>query len=347
MLALRKAGPAPGLALQDVPEPPPCAAGEALVQVHATGICGSDLHIADWHATTFAWLADKLPVTMGHEFAGTVVAVGEDVRNVQIGDRVTVQPTLYCGRCAACLAGDAERCSAMGFLGVTREGAFCRQVKVPAASCYVLAPHVDLALAALAEPLAVAHNALHAGQVPPGATVLVLGPGTIGQGIAVQAMLAGATVVVAGLNDAERLRQCQALGLEHVVDLAHETLADALVRCIGGTLVDRVFEATGHPQSVADALQVLAVGGVLTCSGIHFQNASLDVSHVVRKRLQIRGAYGSAPRDWDAVMRLLDQHGPQLAPMVTHRLPLARIEEGFALARSKAASKVLVFPEMS
>jgi len=177
--------------------------------------------------------------------------------------------------------------------------------------------------------------------------VLVLGPGTIGQGIAVQAMLAGAgTVIVAGLNDTERLRQCQALGLENLADLAHETLADAVARCTGGnSTVDRVFEATGHPQSLADALQALAVGGVLTCSGIHFQNASLDVSHLVRKRLQIRGAYGSGPRDWEAVVRLLAKHGPRLAPMVTHRLPLSRIEEGFALARSKAASKVLVFPE--
>ena len=168
MLALRKTGPAPGLTLQHIPEPTPCGPDEVLVQVHAAGICGSDLHIADWHDSTFAWLAERLPVTMGHEFAGTVTAVGAEVGNLRPGDRVTVQPTLCCGRCAACQAGDAERCSAVGFLGVTREGAFCCQAKVPAANCYTLAPHVDLALAALAEPLAVAHNALRTGQVPPG-----------------------------------------------------------------------------------------------------------------------------------------------------------------------------------
>ncbi len=343
MLSLRKAAPVAGVVLEDAPRPAPCQPGEVLIEVHAVGICGSDLHIADWHTPTFDWLRDKLPVTMGHEFSGTVAALPRGSTDLHLHQRVVVQPTLYCGQCQACCSAQPEHCSNLGFLGVTQDGAFTSLIKVPQANCYPIDDQVDLALAALAEPLAVAYNALQTGQVAHGATVLVLGPGTIGQGIAFQALKAGAgKVVVAGLHDPARLQTCRQLGLDALIDLASESLRAGLLRCIGEDAVDYVFEATGHPQSIADALTVLKVGGVLTCSGIHFETAQVDISQLVRKRLQIRGAYGSAHKDWLAVTQLLAQHGDALAPMVTHRLPLQQAAAGFALAKSKEASKVLI-----
>jgi len=344
MLALRKCEPVRGLALTDVEPRQECGPGEVLVKVYATGICGSDLHIDDWHEGTLGWLRQSLPVTLGHEFSGIVVQAGSDVADLSPGMGVVVQPALYCSQCAACAAGRSDLCGSIGFVGITRDGAFSETVVVPAANCYTVPEGTDLALAALAEPLCVARNALNTGEVLDEATVLVLGPGTIGQGIALQAKLNGArTVIVAGLNDSPRLRRCLALGIDHVIDLAEDSLQDAIRRITGGQ-VDRVFEATGAPGSIGNGLSVLRTGGILTCSGIHFDSAAVDISMLVRRRLQIRGAYSSVPADWTHVLGLLATHGERFRPMITHHLPLDRVLEGFALARTKDVSKVLVYP---
>ena len=342
MLALRKlTADTPGLTLCDIAPPAACADDEVLVRVHATGICGSDLHLAVWPG----WPPERLPLTIGHEFSGVVLAAGAQA-GLAVGTRVVARSEVHCGQCAACQRGDPEACTALGFIGVTHEGAFTETIKVRAAHCHALPADVDLATASLAEPLAVARCALRTADVQPGQTVLVLGPGSIGQAIALQALdLGAAQVVIAGLDDAPRLAQCQALGLHHTLDLAEDTLAAALPRLIGSASVDHVFEATGHPSSISDGLTVLGVGGVLTVCGVHFQHASIDTRLILKNRLQIRGSLGSTERDWLAVMAFMQRKGEALAPMITHRLPLREAEQGFALARSKAASKVLLMPD--
>jgi threonine dehydrogenase-like Zn-dependent dehydrogenase len=342
MLAIQKTDADQPLKLQDVPTPSTCGPGQVLIQIHATGICGSDLHLAHWQG----WPRERLPLTLGHEFSGVVTAVGADVRHPPVGARVVVQSEVHCGQCAACQSGDEARCAALGFIGVTHAGAFCSHIVVAAQSCLVLPDALDLSIAALAEPLAVARGALRTAELKAGQTALVLGPGSIGQAIAIQAQDMGARhVVVAGMNDEARLAQCRALGLDKTVDLARESLADALQRLTGEATVQHVFEATGHPQSLADGMASLAVGGALTVCGVHFQAASIEPRLIVMKRLQIRGSLGAIPQDWQDVLAFMTRRGADLAPMITHRIPLREFEQGFALAHSKAASKVLLLPE--
>lgn len=342
MLAVQKTDVNQPLTLQQVDTPSQCRPGQVLIRIHATGICGSDLHLAHWTG----WPAERLPLTLGHECSGVITALGDGVKDLALGDRVVVQSEVYCGQCPACQRGDAEDCAALGFIGVTHAGAFCSHIAVAAASCLRLPDALSLDIAALAEPLAVARCALRTAGLQAGDSVLVLGPGSIGQAIALQAQDLGARhVVVAGLDDAARLAQCQALGLPHTVDLAHDSLPQAWQRLTGEATMQHVFEATGHPQSITDGIALLGVGGVLTVCGVHFQPASVDTRLFVKNRLQMRGTLGSTTADWHEVLAFMDRRGDALAPMITHRVPLSAFEQGFALARSKAASKVLLVPE--
>ncbi|MFM9972039.1 MAG: zinc-binding dehydrogenase [Burkholderiales bacterium] len=340
MLALQKIAPAQGLALREVPEPTPPQGDEVLIDVGATGICGSDLHIDAW-TPGYAAMSDAMPVTIGHEFSGMVAALGPLVKGVAKGDRVTLLPSVTCGACDKCLQGDYDACDTRTGIGVTRAGAFARWVKAPVRNCVPVPMNVSDELAALAEPLSVGARAVRTGEVRAGQTVLVLGPGTIGQSIALWARRAGAVVCIAGRDDAERLGVLRELGFEDLHDVGRRTLPEVL----RARRFDVVFEATGVPQIVDQGLALLKRGGVFVCVGIHPSAAQVDLTRVVRRNLQIRGSY-RAPRElWDEVMQMLAEEGASIAPMITHRLPLARVLEGFDLAHRRIASKVMVFPQ--
>ena len=342
MRALQKTSPAFGLALVDVPEPEP-APGEVLVEVDAVGICGSDVHVYEWTAG-YDWMAPLMPVTLGHEFAGRVVAAAPDVTGPMLGQRVTVAPGVPCGRCRFCSAGQPELCERRAIIGLTRHGGFARHVAAPAANCIPLPANVDMELGALTEPLGIGARAVEVGVVALGQAVAVLGAGMIGLGTAMMARLAGAsTVIIAGLDDPVRLAVARSLGFEHAIDLRHETLSQAVARIAGGPL-DRVFEATGAAASIVEGLGVLRQGGVLVATGIHARPVELDLTALVRNKHQIRGSHGAGRATWLTVLRLLAQSGEMFRPLITHRIDLGDTIDGFELGRSKAAVKVVVTP---
>ncbi|WP_323040013.1 zinc-dependent alcohol dehydrogenase [Gemmobacter sp.] len=342
MLALQKRTPAPGLDLVEVPAPGPLAPTEVLIRVQAVGICGSDLHVEDFSAG-YEFMVPLLPVTLGHEFAGVIAAVGADVRDLYPGQRVTVWPSSPCGVCAACAGGQEQNCTDKRTLGLMQNGAFAPLVVARAEGLFPLPDGVDFELGALTEPLCVAARAVATGGVGFGDRVVVLGPGTIGQGIAAMARLAGAAeVVIVGHDDAARLTLCRALGFDSVTDLVDPAGAAELHALAGSA--DVVFEATGRASSITDGLALLRPEGVLVATGIHHSDATFNPTTLVRRKLTIRGSHGSRRADWASVVDLLARHGEALRPMITHRLPLDRITEGFALARERSASKVMIFP---
>jgi len=345
MLALRKTAPQPGLELQDVPEPGAPDADEVLIQVEAAGICGSDLHVYDWDAS-YAFMRERLPLTIGHEFCGRVVALGADVIDVAEGDLVSVVPSASCMRCQACTAGQPQHCTARTTLGLTRDGAFARLVRVPARSCIPLPEGIDPVLAALLEPLAVGDNAAATGDIGFGDTVVVLGPGTIGQAIARAARWRGAqAVVVVGKGDAVRLQTALAVGATHAIDLDDGLpLAQALQAVLGTAQVDVVLEATGHPASITDGLAVLRKDGILVSAGIHAKPAHLDLTTLVRNRQQIRGAHASRRAFWPKLAHHVAQRPQDVRPMVSAELPLRDGLAGFAQCRARAASKIILRP---
>jgi threonine 3-dehydrogenase len=345
MQALQKVHAAPGLDVREVPPPARPGSGEVLIRVEATGICGTDVHIAEW-TPGYEFMARALPVTLGHEFAGTIVEVGPDVGEVEKGSLVTIRPSVVCGRCPACEAGDTDACTSRRGIGVMRNGGFAPLVCVPAGNCVPVPAGLDPAIAALTEPMTVSAEAVDTGEVREGDRVLVLGPGTIGQGIALFARAAGASeVIVAGHNDAPRLETLNRLGFERTVDTAGRTLAEALAPYLEAGKFDVVIEATGVPAVVQPSLEVLRKRGVLVICGIHPKPASVNLTQLVREHQQIRGSYRAPIATWSRVVAYLAQHAGQVREMISHRVPLSEALAGFDLARNKSASKVVVLPQ--
>lgn len=343
MLALRKTGAAFGLEFQEIPAPPPPGPAEVVVRVEAVGICGSDVHAYEW-TPGYGFMVPHLPLTLGHEFAGTVLRNGTG-SGLAEGDRVAVIPFVFCGHCASCRSGDSRNCLRRETIGLTRDGGFGREVRVPSRCCVPLPAGLDAEVAALAEPLGVGAEAVLTGAVGLGETVLVLGPGTIGQAIALFARLAGAArVIVAGRADAPRFAVLRALGFADLVDVAEAPLRDGVLALTGGRAVDVVLEATGVPDSIAEGLAVLRKGGILVAAGIHAAPLSLPITEFVRMRHQLRASHGAERRTWDRVLAHLSRGPEAFRPMITHRLPLERGLDGFELARQRAASKVILTP---
>lgn len=346
MLAVRKLQPLPGISVEEVSEPPAPASNEVTIQVHAAGICGSDLHVYQW-GESYDFMRSRLPLTLGHEFAGKVVATGADVSNVVVNEMVAVMPTSSCLQCPTCLAGDMHLCTNKKTLGLTRDGAFSRLVNAPAQNCIRLAPETDMTLAALLEPLSVGDNATTVGGVTFGDTVVVLGPGTIGQAIARTARWRGASrVIVVGMNDGPRLKTALALGATDTIDLASgASLKDSLQALTGSTTVDVVIEATGHAASIPDGLSILRRGGVLVTAGIHSRPVSFDLTPFVRNQQQLRAAHGSRRKSWEAIARQIAKDPGSVKSMVSLELGLEHAEEGFRRCFERDVSKVILRPE--
>jgi threonine dehydrogenase-like Zn-dependent dehydrogenase len=209
-----------------------------------------------------------------------------------------------------------------------------------------LQPDTDPVLAALLEPLAVGDNAVEVGEVGFGDTVLVLGPGTIGQAIARGASWRGAArIVVAGLNDESRLATARQIGATDTLDLATSgPLREAFLALTDGRAADVVFEATGHPSSIDAGLKVLRPDGILVATGIHSAPSSLDVTSLVRNRQQIRGAHGSRRPGWDRMARRIVAAPEDVRPFVSLQLGLADALHGFERSRARDVSKVVLLP---
>jgi threonine dehydrogenase-like Zn-dependent dehydrogenase len=344
MLALRKQSPGCGLQLAQVDEPEALEPTDVLLRVRSVGVCGTDLHIDEW-TPSYHFMAPNLPVTLGHEFSGEVVCVGDQVQGVPLGSLVTVRPSVVCGRCSACVSGQHDACVVRRGIGVTRDGAFAQWVRVPARNCVSIAAGIEPEVAALAEPLSVGLESVRTGEVGPGQRVLILGPGNIGQAIALFARAAGAAqVVIAGRDDAPRLAVLAQMGFTDLLDVAASDTDAALAGCAGADGFDVVIEATGSSAVVASALRVLRPRGILVITGIHAEPVPIDLAALVRRHHQVRGSYRAPEAAWPQVVQFMAQHQALLRLMVTHRVSLADAHEAIALARSRQATKVMVMP---
>ena len=338
MLALQKVRPGKGVAFHRIAPPETLAPGEVLVRVHSAGICGTDLHIAEW-TPGYESMERAMPVTLGHEFAGTTERVGEGVSETAIGTRVTARPSTTCGRCDACIKGDEDNCTARKGVGIGRNGAFAQYVCVPYKNCHVLPDGLDMDVAALTEPMTVCAEAVATAEVQPGQTILVIGPGFIGQGIAILARARGAHVVVMGRDDGPRLDALRAAGFEQLIDTAKMDMATALSDLAP---FDAIIEAAGVPSLVGATLPYLKKRGIFTVVGIHPRPAEIDLTSVVRMHQQIRGSYRAPAADWDGVIAFLDANQPLMRQLISHTLPLSEALSGFQAAEDRIASKVIL-----
>lgn len=345
MLALQKTRDGEGLELREVPRPRAPGPGEIQLRIAATGICGTDLGVEKWSPGYAALMGKALPVTLGHETVGRVTALGEGVASPAVGEAVVVNPAIACGACARCAAGDPVGCLDRKGFGLVLDGAFAGYANVDARYAYRLPASVPLELGALVEPLSVGAYALDVAGFAAGDRVVVFGPGPIGQGAAVLAKQMGAAeVAVVGFDDAARFETLRRLGFEALVDLREQGAADRL-KALAGRGFDVAIEAAGVAAVVDQALAVLRPQGVLALAGMGDSTAPFDMGLLVRNRLQMRGVSRIPPRIWPEVIALLAAAPDAFAPLVTHRMPLSRAIEAFALARGGQASKILLIPE--
>lgn len=343
MLTLRKTKPEFGLDMAEAPEAAAPGPGEVMLRVENAGICGSDVHAYEW-TDGYGFMVPHLPVTMGHEFAGRVIARGTGVSLAE-GTPVAVMPAVSCGACANCARGDLRNCFNRRAIGLSMPGGFAKHVTLPASSCLPLPDALDTELGALVEPLTVGCEAVLTGEVGLGDTVLVMGPGTIGQTIALFARMAGAgRILVSGRADGPRFDVMRELGFHDIIDVAEGTLEDQVLAATGGRKVDVVIEATGYPPSINDGLGVLRTGGVLVVAGIHPGPLTLHLTNFVRARQQLRATHACDRPTWDKVIAAMAREPETFRRLITHRLPLERGLEGFELARQRAASKVMLQP---
>jgi len=336
--ALVKTEPAAGLHLIDVPEPVP-GPQDVLIRVSRTGICGTDLHIDNWDD----WARQHVPTPMiiGHEFTGRVVEVGETVTDVLVGDIVSGEGHLVCGRCRNCRAGRRHLCINTRGIGVAVPGAFAEYVTLPSSNAWVHRESVDLDVAAIFDPFGNAvHTALAFSSL--GEDVLVTGAGPIGLMAAAVARHAGARFVVITDISPERLALAERMGVDLAVDVTRSTITDAQ-RSLGMREgFDIGLEMSGQPSALTEMIANMTHGGRIAMLGLPAREVSVDFSTIVLNMLTIKGIYGREMYETWYAMSVLLQAGLDISPVITHRFAAADHLAAFTTARSGHAGKVIM-----
>lgn len=319
------------------------APGQVTVQVGMGGICGSDLHY--FHHGGFGTVRIKRPMVLGHEVAGTVIAVAPDVTRVQVGDRVAVNPSRPCGACKFCLEGLPNQCLEMRFYGSAMrdphvEGAFRQLLVCNAVQCETVAPGVPLTLAALAEPFSVGLHAVSRAGSLLGKRVLVSGCGPIGcLAIAAVRVHGAAEIVAVDVTD-ETLAVAKAMGANKTINVASEPDWTQRYSADKGTF-DVMIECSGNERALRAGLDVMRPRGVVVQLGLG-GDVNIPQNLIVAKELSLCGSF-RFHAEFALAVRLINEGRVDLRPMVTRIYPLAQAREAFELAGDRRrAMKVLI-----
>jgi threonine 3-dehydrogenase len=342
VLAILKPTPAPGFVIGDVPMPVP-AAGQVLLRVAATSVCGTDVHLYDWNP----WAAARVrpPRVVGHEVCGEVVAWGEGVDGPPIGTRVAVESHIVCGHCDECRRGDFHVCENTRILGVDVDGAFATYLAVPAANVWPVGETVAPDVAAAMEPFGNAVHACSYGDLE-GRTVVVFGCGPIGCAAIAVAKVRGAARVIGVDRNDYRLTLAERMGADAVVRATDEAV-DSPVRRAAGDAIDCVLEMSGSAVAVASATRLVRPGGWISLLGIGDGPDVVDLStDVVMKGLSLYGIAGRRiPETWEQVTAYVRDGVIDVRTLITHNFALRDIDGAIELMKSGQCGKVTLAPE--
>ena len=344
MRALRKVTAGPGLSLVDIPEPT-CGDWEVKIRVLRAGLCGTDLHLADWDE----WAASQLraPQTIGHEFYGEIVEVGDEVKELKAGDRVSGEGHIVCGYCRNCRAGRRHQCIRTIGLGVNRDGAFADYVVLPVENVWKhpVGAGIDPDLGAIFDPLG---NATHTALQWPllGEDVLITGAGPIGVMAAAIAKHAGAKhVVVTDVSDS-RLALAAGAGADLAVNVARTRISEAQRQLTMTEGFDIGLEMSGAPSAVAEMLENLTHGARVAMLGLPKEPYAIDWGKVITHMITLKGIYGREMFEtWYLMTSMLassQEFKRAVTSVITHRFPADRWEDAFAAARSGECGKVIM-----
>jgi threonine 3-dehydrogenase len=338
MKALVKSKAERGLWLEDIPEPT-YGINDVLVRVRYAGICGTDVHIYEWD--DWAKSTIKVPITIGHEFVGEVVAVGSNVNDFFPGDIVSGEGHVVCGRCRNCLAGRRHLCASTKGVGVNRAGAFAELIALPMTNIWRHHAGIDQEVAAIFDPFG---NAVHTALSFPvlGEDVLITGAGPIGiMAIPVVRHAGARNIVITDFNPF-RLDLAKKMGATLAVNPSEMSLADAQKKLGMTEGFDVGLEMSGNGQALRDMIANMSHGGKIAMLGIPSKPMEMDWREVIFNMITIKGIYGREMYETWYKMSVMLETGVDISPIITHRLGYEEYEKGFEAMMSGKAGKVVL-----
>ena len=340
MRALTKPHAAPGMEMREVPVPA-IGPDDVLIAVETASVCGTDLHIFQWDS--WAQHRIKPPYIPGHEFSGTVAAVGDRVTNVRPGDFVSAEMHVACGHCLQCRTGQAHVCQFVQILGVDADGAFADYVRIPASNVWKLDPRIPREWGSLFDPFGNAVHTVLSGPIA-AQTVLVTGCGPIGLFSIAVAKACGATRVFAIEPNAHRRDLASRMGADDLLDPTDPSTEVIVKEATWGNGVDVLLEMSGHPEAIRQGFRLLRNGGRASLLGLPSKPVELDLADaVIFKGATVHGINGRKMYEtWLQAEALLRDGKLDLSPVITHRLPLEEFDRAMHLLESGGASKILL-----
>lgn len=337
MKAVVKKEPKRGVDIIDVPIPQ-IGENDILVQVKASGICGSDVHVYEW-AGGYDWLTPHLPRILGHEFSGVVVETGKKVTKVNVGDRVLARTSLTgpCGVCEYCRTGRRHFCTVHHscLTGWKADGGFAEYFRTTENGVVILPEQVSYEQGALAEPVSIGTCAVYDANLMIGDTCVIIGPGTIGLLTLIVAKSAGAgKCIVCGTGkDGKRLEMAKALGADEIINSDQVNMYERIMELTDGQGADIVFEASGAVSVIQPAIEsTKKASGRVILEGIYSKNANIELSNdIVRSARMIRGTY-SGPIAWERTVAWLANNresAEKCTKIITHRTNINDAVEAF------------------
>ncbi len=340
MQALVKPAAAPGMEMREVPVPT-LGPDDVLIAVETASVCGTDLHIFEWDP----WAQNRIkpPYIPGHEFSGTVVLIGENVKNMSPGDFVSAEMHVACGHCLQCRTGEAHVCQFVKILGVDGDGAFADYVRIPASNVWRLDPAIPRDWGSLFDPFGNAVHTVLSGPIA-AQTVLVTGCGPIGLFAIAVARACGAAHIFAVEPNAGRRALAERMGAYRLLDPADPAMEAEVNAATGNNGVDVLLEMSGHASAIRQGFRLLRNGGRASLLGIPAKPLELDLAEaIIFKGATVHGINGRRMYEtWLQAEALLRGGQIDLSPVITHRLPLAQFDEAMHLLASGEASKILL-----
>lgn len=338
MKALVKLHSKPGIWMSEVAQPQ-LGYNDVMIKIRKTAICGTDIHIYNWDE----WSQKTIPVpmTVGHEYVGEIVAIGDGVKGYQLGDRVSGEGHITCGHCRNCRAGRVHLCRNTEGVGVNRAGAFAEYLVIPAFNVFKIPEGIADDLAAIFDPFGNAvHTALSFDLV--GEDVLITGAGPIGIMAAAVCRHVGARhVVIADINP-YRLALASKMGVTRAVDVSKESLSDVMAELGMTEGFDVGLEMSGAPAAFRSMLEVMNHGGKVALLGIPPSEIAIDWNQVIFKGLIIKGIYGREMFETWYKMAALIQSGLDISPIITHHYKIEEFQTGFEVMASGKSGKVIL-----
>ena len=333
-----EAAPGATIALVDIPQIGP---RDVLVEVKAASICGTDLHIYEWDA--WAQNRVKTPRIFGHEFAGDVVEVGSEVKDIVPGDFVAAETHITCGHCYQCRTGQAHVCRNVQILGVYRDGAFAQYIAIPESVAWKTGKEIDHSVASIQEPFGNAVHATFAGEIAD-MTVAVFGCGPIGLWAVGLASISGAPTIFAIEPNLMRLDIATKMGADYVINPREVDPAQKILDVTDGLGVDVVLEMSGHQLAIRQGFKVLRNGGRISLLGIPPNMVELDLANdVIFKGATVQGISGRLIFDtWYRTRRILESGQLDLKQVITHTLPFEQIHEAMEIMKSGDCGKIVL-----